>query len=405
MDQQSIVVNREWIGIGQKLWYGMWTFPFSFIFFYLLFHSFFVFFFFQINLSFIFPFCLCYGHSLRVTCMFACTFTSHRKHKHQSPLMHVFLGHTRANSSHTHWAHSFAVRISMVSLLASTNIKVILITWLLSFLWRSTHTHTNEAPHLCTFVIPPFPHQHHRHCKSQSCHHKSPSIFASFVNSILQFISFRLYCRHIQCVPGERRTFFLPIEFESAIQFDIIELRIDFSLEFEHHRSLLANAQCVDSTLKPTRQPIDARVLFFFSSLFRLSEPGINEYTLNKTLPHRRREDTILFCIIFAVWIYISLPPHSSRVEPTDTQTIQHGKMNAGKREQKTTESHENGEVKLWNDVKRNEWICFSFFVWCVACVSFVCRGSERERYLRQQDNVLCEKSTSRSQEQQNYLY
>lgn len=193
MDQQSIVVNREWIGIGQKLWYGMWTFPFSFIFFYLLFHSFFVFFFFQINLSFIFPFCLCYGHSLRVTCMFVCTFTSHRKHKHQSPLMHVFLGHTRANSSHTHWAHSFAVRISMVSLLASTNIKVILITWLLSFLWRSTQTHTRTRPRIS--APSPSRHFHINIIGTANRNHVTTNLHRYLRRSWIQFFnSFRFVC-------------------------------------------------------------------------------------------------------------------------------------------------------------------------------------------------------------------
>lgn len=288
-------------------------------FFLLLFHSFSVFFFFQINLSFIFPFSLCYGHSLRMdVCLHV-----HVAHKAWTSIaIDARFSGPHKSQQPTH-AHSLAVRISMVSLLAFTNIKVILITWLLSFLWRSSHTRRRIS------AIPPFQ-QHRRHCKSQSCHHKSPSIFASFVISILQFISFRLYCRHTQCVPGDRRAFFPAILW---FCYSVWHYTITYWFLIGIRTSSIPPCTRTVSTRlysQHDNQSMLAHYYYFFFASFRLSKPGINEYTLNETWPHRRREDTIQFCIIFAVWIYISLPPHRCRTRAASNQ-LTHKQYNTEK--------------------------------------------------------------------------
>lgn len=81
---------------------------------------------------------------------------------------------------------------------------------------------------------------------------------------------------------------------------------------------------------------------------------------------YRRTQDTTLFCIIFAIRIYISLPPSHSHSHRTDWHTNNNTEKWWENIEQKSKRQprspHENGEVNLWNDGKRNEW-CFELRV------------------------------------------
>lgn len=160
-------------------------FPFFIYYFFCsLVRSFFVVFFFQINLSFIFCFLRMYSRSDAIAlsfclvpqrlCVVCCllVYVASININRQSPLMHVFVGHT---SAHARRALG-VVRISMIWLLAltSTSIKVSPVTWILSYLPLDGRGRARDRPSAL-----------------QSCHHKSPSIFASFVISI-HFVSFVL---------------------------------------------------------------------------------------------------------------------------------------------------------------------------------------------------------------------
>lgn len=164
----------------------------------------------------------------------------------------------------------------------------------------------------------------HRHCN-----HVITNLHRYLRRSWFQFISFRLYCRIISecgyvCVSGKRLVFLYI--FSVLVLLFSLTLYNYVLIPYWNWNSIdsSVNSHCVNSTsTKPCHRWIHI------------------EYNVPYLLAHHRRgaAETILFCIIFVVWIYISLPrwlpsPPSKSVENRPANNT-HGKTEG--RKQKNT--------------------------------------------------------------------
>lgn len=232
----------------------------------------------------------------------------------------------------------------MVSLLASTNIKVILITCLLSFLCHSANTHTHHSNNTITIDIA------NRNDVTTNLHRYLRRSWFQFFNS------FRSVCTSaaaFNVCRGSDELFSLAIlRFCHSVW--------HYTITYWFLIGIRASSHCVDSALQSTRQPIDDRALFFFHSFIKSRHKWIHIEWNVATPPQRRYKIILYYLCRLDLHIVTAVAPIALEPRRTDTQTIQRGKMNGGKkRAEKDCESHEIGEVKLWNDVKRNEWIFF----------------------------------------------
>lgn len=141
----------------------------------------------------------------------------------------------------------------MVSLLASTNIKVILITCLLSFLCHSANTHTHHSNNTITIDIA------NRNDVTTNLHRYLRRSWFQFFNS------FRSVCTSaaaFNVCRGSDELFSLAIlRFCHSVW--------HYTITYWFLIGIRASSHCVDSALQSTRQPIDDRALFFFSFVYQ----------------------------------------------------------------------------------------------------------------------------------------